>query len=139
MRLRTLLVACAVMVLSMAVAMAQEGHKGGGAGAGKGPGAGRGGGMDGMLAQLKLDEKQQAEVAKIKEEMKPELEKAQGNRDQMRTVMQQFMTKVEAVLTPEQKQKFQEIRAKHRGRGAGGPGAGGAGGGEGKPKGGEQK
>jgi len=124
MRVRTLLVACAVMVLSMAVAMAQEGHKGGGAGAGKGPGAGRGGGMDGMLAQLKLDEKQQAEVAKIKEEMKPELEKAQGNRDQMRTVMQQYMSKIEAVLTPEQKTKFDEIKAHHkREHGAGARGA----------------
>jgi len=137
MRVRTLVVACAVMVLSMSVAMAQEGQKGG-AGAGKGPHAARGGGMDGMLAQLKLDEKQQAEVAKIKEEMKPEFDKAKGNREAMRPVMQQYTSKIEAVLTPEQKTKFEELRAQRmKGHGAGGPG--GAGGGEGKPKGGEQK
>jgi Spy/CpxP family protein refolding chaperone len=127
------------MVLSMAVAVAQEGQKGGGAGAGKGPhGARGGGGMDGMLAQLKLDEKQQAEVAKIKEEMKSEFDKAKGNREAMRPVMQQYITKIQAVLTPEQKTKFEELHAQRmKGRGPGGPG--GAGGGEGKPKGGEQK
>ena len=130
MRVRMLLVSCAVMVMAMSVAMAQDGPKTGGAGEGKGAhGARGGGGMDGILAQLKLDEKQQAEVAKIKEEMKPEFEKAKGNREAMRPLMQQYASKIEAVLTPEQKTKFQELRAQRmKGHGAGGPGGAGAGG-----------
>ena len=67
--------------------------------------------IDGMLSQLNLDEKQQAEVSKAREEMKAEMEKAKGDRAAMRPAMQQFMSKVEAILTPEQKKKFEEIRA----------------------------
>jgi len=136
MRVRTALLACAVVLVSMSVAMAQKqpGEQGAGRGARAGGGQ-PGGGMDGMLSQLNLDEKQQAEVAKIREEMKPEMDKAKGDRAAMRPVMQQFMSKVEAILTPEQKQKLEAFRAQHkrggRGAGAGGPGGGGPGAGGG--------
>jgi Spy/CpxP family protein refolding chaperone len=124
------LLACAVILVSMSVAMAQKQPGEKGAGRGEHAGGGQpGGGMDGMLSQLNLDEKQQAEVAKIREEMKAEMEKAHGDKTAMRPVMQQFMSKVEAILTPEQKQKLQTLRAQHK-RGGRGAGAGGPGGGE---------
>ena len=133
MRVRMALLAFAVILVSMSVAMAQKPAGEKGAGRGEHAGGGQPGAwIDGMLSQLNLDEKQQAEVSKAREEMKAEIAKANGDKTAMRPAMQQFMSKVEAVLTPEQKKKFEEIRAQHKhgghGPGAGGPGAGGAGG-----------
>ena len=131
MNLRAWCVGLAVSAFCLAGALAQDAPRGG---KGRGEHAGKaGGGMEALLSQLNLDEKQQAEVNKLKEELKPEMEKAQGNREAMRPLMQKFWNQVSPILTAEQRQKLQELRAKHgKGRGpGGGGGAAGGGGAEG--------
>ena len=147
MRTRALFVAFAVMALSMSVAMAQRTPPGGQGAGGHGgaghPGMGGGGGIEAMLSQLDLTEAQKQEIQKIREEM--QLGKgnapgkgtgnAPGNRQGAGTTpgakqgghpeMHQFLAKVMAILTPEQKKKLHDLMAQHRGHGGpGGPGGG---------------
>ena len=127
MKAKMLLVACLVSLMSASMVMAQG--KGRSEHAGKG---GQGSRMDGILSQLNLDEKQQGEVSKLREQMRTEMQSAKGNKEAMHQAMTNFRTKVMEILTPEQKQKFEQLMSKggaHHGEGKGpGAGAGGEGG-----------
>ena len=113
MKAKVLVLACLVGLLSASVVLAQE--KGG-----KGAAGGR---MDGVISQLNLDAKQQAEVTKLREQMRADVEKAGTDKEAKHQAYTNFRTKLMEILTPEQKQKFEELmpkRGQHGGAAAGG-------------------
>jgi Spy/CpxP family protein refolding chaperone len=115
MKAMRVVIVLAIGVLVASVAFAQRGPQGEGRG-GRGEQGGKGGPgmMDGILSQLNLDEKQQAAVDKLREEMKTAMENAKGNKDAQKTAWQAFQSKVMEILTPEQKKKFEDLKAQHR-------------------------
>ena len=98
-----------------------QGFGGPGGGGGQRAGQGRQGGMGGMggqrvIAQLGLDADQQKKAEAIFAEAR---EKARGaaagdRREAMRKSMQESLTKLETILTPEQKTKLAAVRAQMR-------------------------
>ena len=88
-----------------------SGGYGGGSDSGSGAGGGRGAGrMQAMLAGLGLTPDQDAKVKQI---MADARSKAQGSDDPdaRRTAMQDARTQIEAILTPDQKAKFEQERS----------------------------
>lgn len=75
----------------------------GGFGGGQGGPGMRGGGM-GMFGNLDLTEEQQAQMTKIREEMMAKMQDATP--EQRREVFAQMREKMQAILTPEQKEKM---------------------------------
>jgi HlyD family secretion protein len=99
----------------------------GGFGGGFRPGGGGQGGFgpQRMLAQLDLNPDQKAKTEAIVADMRQKMPAAFGDRDAMRKLFADMNTKIEAVLTPEQKTRYQAMRAQLQGggrRGGGGVG-----------------
>jgi multidrug efflux system membrane fusion protein len=92
-----------------------------------GQGGGRGGAarMQAMLATLNLSADQQAKIKAIFADARTKAEAAGDDFDARRSVMQDANKQVEALLTPDQKAKFDAARA--QARAAGGYGGGGGG------------
>ena len=142
MKAKALLVACAVGILSASLVMAQE-QPGAGAAPGQGqakdqgqaqpPRAGAGHGntrsMEALFAQLNLDEKQKEAGTKLNEEARAQIQK----------IWADWQAKFMEILTPEQKEKFQEILAQRQQRQPGAGRAPEAGAGQEKPKAPEEK
>jgi Spy/CpxP family protein refolding chaperone len=101
------------------------GGQGGQAGQGGGGGRGGAGRMQAMLAGLNLTADQQAKVTAIFADARTKVAAAGDDSDARRTIMQNANQQVEALLTPDQKAKFDAARAKARAAGGFG-GAGGA-------------
>ena len=92
----------------------------GGAGGRGGGGAGR---MQAMLATLNLTADQQTKIKAIFADARTKAQAAGDDMDARRSIMQDANTQVEALLTPDQKAKFEAARA--QARAAGGYGGGG--------------
>jgi multidrug efflux system membrane fusion protein len=86
----------------------------------RGSGAGRGGAarMQAMLAGLNLTADQQAKVKAIFADARTKAKAAGDDADARRSVMQNANSQVEALLTPDQKAKFDAARAQARASGA---------------------
>jgi multidrug efflux system membrane fusion protein len=102
-----------------------SGQSGAGGRGGGGGGAGR---MQAMLATLNLTADQQTKVKAIFADARTKAEAAGDDMDARRSIMQDANKQVEALLTPDQKAKFEAARAQARA-------AGGYGGGGGAPSG----
>ncbi len=102
----------------------------GGAGGGHG-GHGGGAHLQAMLAPLNLTSDQTAKVRTILGDMRAKAETAGDDPDARRAAMKAGMDQLEAILTPDQKAKFEQERA--QARAAGGWGGGQGGGGQGGP------
>jgi Spy/CpxP family protein refolding chaperone len=63
------------------------------------------------LQDLSLTDEQEANIAKIEKESQPKIEEAAK---ELRTVAMEEMDKIRAVLTPEQKQKLQQLKDERR-------------------------
>jgi multidrug efflux system membrane fusion protein len=114
-----------------AAASAGGSAAGGSAASGAG-GGGRGGGaarMQAMLDQLNLTADQKAKAAPILADMRAKATAAGDDPDARRAAMRDGMHALAGILTPEQKAKLDDLRAKARAAGGFGGGAGGGGGG----------
>jgi multidrug efflux system membrane fusion protein len=98
-----------------------SGQSGAGAAGGRGGGAAR---MQAMLATLNLTADQQAKVKAIFADARTKAAAAGDDMDARRSIMQDANTQVEALLTPDQKARFEAARA--QARAAGGYGGGGS-------------
>jgi len=76
-----------------------------------------GAGLMGILARLDLSEEQKGKVKEIQEAVRADIEKAQEPRERMK-IIEAAAEKVKAILTPEQKAKFEELQ---KAMGPGGP------------------
>jgi len=102
---------------------AASGQGGAGGAGGRGGGAAR---MQAMLATLNLTADQKAKVTAIFADARTKAAAAGDDMDARRSIMQDANKQVEALLTPDQKTKFEAARA--QARAAGGYGGGGGGG-----------
>ena len=94
-----------------------------------GAGGGRGGGMQAMMSQLNLDPVQRQKIETITAALRPRMQAAfqSGDMAAAMAARQQMGAQIEAVLRPDQKAKYQQLRAQMRGRfqqqgGGGAPG-----------------
>jgi Spy/CpxP family protein refolding chaperone len=78
---------------------------------------GEGRGQGARLQDLQLTDKQEAQIADIIKECRPKVEEAVK---ELATTVREEMTKVRAVLTPEQKEKLKTLREERRERPAAG-------------------
>ncbi|MDR3514163.1 MAG: MdtA/MuxA family multidrug efflux RND transporter periplasmic adaptor subunit, partial [Caulobacteraceae bacterium] len=101
-----------------APAASGEGAAGGGQGGGRG-GAGR---MQAMIGQLGLTPDQQAKARQIFADAR-EKAQASDDPDARRAAMRDAQTELEAILTPEQKARFEQLRAQRAAGGGAGSGA----------------
>ena len=115
----------------------QAGGQGGGWSGHGGGGAGRGARLQAMLTPLGLTADQTAKVRGVLSDMREKAEAAGDNPDARRAAMKSGMDQLEAILTPDQKAKFEQERAQARAAGGWGGGQGGAPAGPGGPGGGQ--
>lgn len=109
----------------------REGGKGGGGGRGRGPS------IEMLTEQLSLSKEQAEKLKPVLESQRAKMEALRADeslsqedrRTRMRSIREEGDAAIAAVLTPEQKKKWEETRAN---RGPGGPGGERRGGGEGK-------
>ena len=133
---RWMMIAMSALLLMGVSALAQEATPPA-QGQGGGQGQGRGGMMMSpeqrttrLAEQLSLTDEQKTKVQKIYEEQQKDMQGMQGaTREERMAKMQATNDKIKAVLTDDQKKKFDEMQQRMRQRGPGGPG-----GGEGAPK-----
>jgi Spy/CpxP family protein refolding chaperone len=116
--LRKILVGVAAVAALSIVGCSQAPSAGGSApSAQAGAGGGGAGRMQAMIAGLNLTPDQKAKVDPILAEMKQKAAAAAGDPDARRAAMRDGMTKIDALLTPEQKAKLAAARAAARGGG----------------------
>ncbi|QUD86621.1 MdtA/MuxA family multidrug efflux RND transporter periplasmic adaptor subunit [Phenylobacterium montanum] len=88
------------------------------------PGGGRGGArFQAMMDQLDLTPDQKEKIRPILSDMRQKAMAAGPDPEARRAAMKEAMPKIEAILTPEQKTKFEALRAQMRGGGGQGAGA----------------
>jgi len=115
--MRTLICALAAALLLMQVGCAQEPHRHYGQPS-----------IDQLATELNLTATQKTQVQQILDDERAQREQLQSSGEDRRQIMQQvqsdLITKMSAVLTPDQLQKFEQIEQQHRhhGRGFGGYG-----------------
>ena len=97
-----------------------QGGAGGASGGGSGGGAHGGGRMQAMLGQLGLTADQQAKAQQIFTDARAKAQ-VSDDPDARRAAMRDAMTQVEAILTPAQKAKLDQLRADQAGDGGGAP------------------
>jgi Spy/CpxP family protein refolding chaperone len=68
-------------------------------------------GLAERLQDLKLSDDQEAKIAKIRQESRPEVQKAAK---ELAAVVEEELEKVQAVLTPEQKKKVEALKAERK-------------------------
>ena len=132
MKHRWMIIAISALMLIGLSAFAQEQQA---PPAGQGGGQGRGGMMMSpeqratrLAEQLSLSDDQKAKVQKIYEDAQKDMQGMQGaSREDRMAKMQATNEKVKAVLTDDQKKKFDEMQQRMRDRQRGGPGGEGGG------------
>jgi Spy/CpxP family protein refolding chaperone len=128
---RWMMIAMSALLLMGVSAFAQEAQPPA-QGQGGGQGQGRGGMMMSpeqrttrLAEQLSLTDEQKTKVQKIYEEQQKDMQGMQGaSREERMAKMQATNDKIKAVLTDEQKKKFDDMQQRMRQRGPGGPGGG---------------
>lgn len=71
-----------------------------------------------MAKQLNLTDEQKEKAKALREEarkeMEPLMEQKKNLREKTKAIREKHMAKFEAILTPEQKEKLEEIKSKHK-------------------------
>jgi Spy/CpxP family protein refolding chaperone len=111
--MRTLICALGLALLLMQVGCAQEPHRPYGQPS-----------IDQLAAELDLTAEQKPQVQQILDDENTQREQLQSSGEDRRQIMQQvrsdLITKMSAVLTPDQLEKFEQMEQQHRHHGRGG-------------------